>query len=123
MTREEIIKSLPDSIKVLHRRFKLTEKSMMEFSVDRRLGSTNLVKGEIEFLDTGDTDVVETIIHEALHAVWAMFDLPNDPKQDDLEEHVVRTLATGLVTIMTDNPRLFLTLQALLDDTAAPAGD
>lgn len=120
MSRDEIIDALPSHIKILHRNYKLIERSMTDFAGDGKLGSANMVKAEIEFLDTGDSDVAETILHEALHVLWSMFDLGS---KDDNEEHVVRTLATGIVTVMKDNPSLFDTLQGLCDDTTTTAGD
>lgn len=121
MTREELIDALPDSVKVLHRDFRLVEKSVTDFATDGKLGSANMVKAEIQFLDTNDTDTVDTLVHEVLHTICHMFDL--DFEGDVDEEHVVRAMSTGLVTIMRDNPGFFPTLQAILDESAVTAGD
>lgn len=44
----------------------------------------------------------DTLLHEAMHAVWALMDIG----YSDVEEHVIRKLATGLTLVLKDNPQL-----------------
>jgi Zn-dependent peptidase ImmA (M78 family) len=54
----------------------------------------------------------DTVLHELLHAVFHLYDvrssLPEDGDGDvkKLEERVVRPLATGLLVLLRDNPKL-----------------
>jgi|TARA_B110001454_G_scaffold57337_1_gene56006 hypothetical protein len=45
---------------------------------------------------------VNTLLHEALHAIVFQYGL----ELDDKEEHTVNTLANGLTTVFVDNPWL-----------------
>jgi hypothetical protein len=57
------------------------------------------------------SETADSIVHEVLHGIWHMMDLGMD---DAEEEHIITVLATGLVTVMADNPTLFPRLQELL---------
>jgi len=58
---------------------------------------------------------VDSIVHEVLHGIVAMFGI-NAKLTNDEEEYFVSTLATGIVTVMKDNPELFYALQEMLED-------
>lgn len=53
-------------------------------------------------LMTSKALVVETVLHELMHALWHHRALPNRPK----EERVVGNLSLGLTQVFQDNPWL-----------------
>ena len=119
-----MIDAIPSKVKVLHRDWKIIEKSIEDFAIDRKLGSANFIKAEIDFIDNGGSDPVDTIVHELTHVIYGMFDLGNGGDEtSDEEEHLVRTISTGIVTVMRDNPELFPALQDILNEAATPTGD
>lgn len=65
----------------------------------------------MEYVRLNDAETADTILHEILHAIFYKMYVG---KGDD-EEAVVSKLATGLVTVMKDNPELFKALQKLVD--------
>ena len=78
------------------------------------MGEFDPVKAEINYVPLLGSETVDTIIHEILHGIYSAFYMgdPNDPEE---EERVVSLMATGLTTIMKDNPKLFKSLQDMLD--------
>ena len=104
--------ALPESIKILHKVFDLRERQYHESFGNHRLAEINFLAEEINYLPVAKTETVDSIIHEVLHGLFAMFDLK---MSDDQEEHVVSALATGLTTVMKDNPDLFPALQDMVD--------
>lgn len=102
---------LPSSIKILHKDFDLEERSYEDFKTDNRLAEINFIKAKINYLPLPGTETVDSIIHEVLHGIWRMMDL----EMEEEEEHIVTVLATGLTTVMRDNPDLFLKLQDMVD--------
>jgi hypothetical protein len=102
---------LPSSIRILHKKFALVERTPQQFMADNRLAEINFVEAEINYLPLPGTETVDSIVHEVLHGVWKMMDLG----LEDEEEHVVTALATGLTTVLRDNPTLFPKLQELVN--------
>ena len=51
-----------------------------------------------------DHEMVNTVIHEPMHAIWRLHDLGGDK---DYEEHVVTVLSNGLTDLLRRNPPLF----------------
>ena len=105
------VPSLPDFIKILHKDFQLRERDYSESSGNHRLAEINFMKSEINYLPIEGSEVVDSVIHEVLHGLFHMFDIG---VEDGLEEHIVSALATGLTTIMRDNPSLMPALQEML---------
>ena len=52
-----------------------------------------------------------TFLHEIIHAVFFMMGIKKDT---DTEEKIVEPLASGLATVMRDNPKLFQGIQKAL---------
>jgi len=106
---------LPDTIKILHKDFNLRERSFSESFGNARLAEIDFMKNEINFIPIEGSETVDSIIHEMLHGLFAMFDINASMSMED-EEHIVSALATGITTVMRDNPDLFYALQDMLDD-------
>lgn len=65
----------------------------------------------IEIVDAQSSQQqAETLIHELLHAIWATRGLPNRMT----EEACVSRLASGLATVIRDNPELWWRLDNAL---------
>ena len=103
---------VPDTVKILHKVFKLKVREPV-FG-DDKLGEFDRVKSEINYVPLLGSETVDTIIHELLHGVFSAFYLSNQMEQEE-EEQIVSLLATGLTTIMKDNPTLFKSLQDMLE--------
>lgn len=108
-------RTLPDSIKIMHKRFKLRERTGKETITDGRLAEINFLEAEISYLALEGSEVVDSLIHEIIHGIFKMTNLRNGMDAED-EEHIVTVLATGLTTVMVDNPTLFHSLQELIDN-------
>lgn len=104
---------LPDKIRILHRDYKVRERDAKEHITTNKLAEIDFVNGEISYVDLGGSEVVDSIIHEVLHGLFRAFDLTDDI---DEEEHLVSTLATGLTTVLRDNPDLFRELQKMVNE-------
>ena|SRR3990167_1553124 len=50
--------------------------------------------------------VAETLVHEALHAVWMVVNLPREKLEGVTAETVVGALAPTLLGVLRDNPAL-----------------
>ena len=111
VTLEDSVK-LPEAIKILHKTFSLRERTYNESFGNSRLAEINFMANEINYLPLDNSEVVDSIIHEVLHGLFAMFDIKMEEQE---EEHVVSALATGLTTVMKDNPDLFYSLQDMLE--------
>ena len=51
----------------------------------------------------------DAVIHEVNHAIWYVFDIGSGAKNKDeesTEEYIVRTMATGWLGVIKDNPKL-----------------
>jgi hypothetical protein len=112
LTEDTVFDLLPDTIKVLHSDYKLdlTNQAKEILDAKERWGEVSFVDEVIRVSVGKGPNTADTVIHEVLHILVKMFDL----KVDD-EEHVVLTLATGLVTVMKDNPDLFPALQMIIE--------
>lgn len=111
-TEDDIYALLPEKIRILHTTYRLNKSGGVKLAIKGRLGEIDFNSKEINYLEGMGSDTADTLIHEALHGLWRIFDLGDDMEQ---EEHIVLTLATGLTTIMKDNPELFPALQAIID--------
>lgn len=100
---------LPKKVKILHRIFNMVEMDNAELIQNSIHGNINFVTGDIKYTHVRGNETVDTVVHEILHGLWNAFDLPEEE-----EEHIITTLATGIVTVMDDNPTLFPTLQGML---------
>ncbi|HEY1772410.1 MAG TPA: hypothetical protein VGH91_04380 [Gammaproteobacteria bacterium] len=74
-------------------------------------GSVNFNRGIIRIDDPQPPGVVvDTVLHELLHAIWADFKLPDRPT----EERAVTALAQGLMAVFRDNPGLATYIERLI---------
>lgn len=77
----------------------------------KEYGLVDLTQGVITIDETQPPfEVVETTIHEILHAVWAGRRLPERVG----EERAVTTLAQGLAVVFRDNPGLLRYIESLI---------
>ena len=103
--------ALPKTIKIMHRNYSLVKETTKTLMTNQAYGMFKPIDGFITYVDdVSYSETVDTVIHEMLHALWMLFD-----HDKEHEEHIVRTLSTGLTTVMRDNPKLFAALQETLN--------
>ena len=98
----------PTSLRILGRDWKIDYKSNI-LLVDgiEALGTCDVDNMHIIIKDGQPLNVErDTILHEALHALWHVFDLGASSK----EERAVTCIAAGLHALMADNRNLHLYL-------------
>jgi hypothetical protein len=106
-----VLDYLPRSVKILHNHYQINADPEMGVVEKGHLGEILHKERKINVVQQGGSDLVDTLIHEILHGIHHLFDAGSDEE----EEHIVRVLATGITTVMKDNPDLFPTLQKILD--------
>ena len=84
---------------------------MVSLHRDNQFGSVDHIKGLLTYVDTGDSETADTIVHELLHCLWKSQGLVHLIPPEH-EEAIVSILSTGIVTLFSDNPELF---RALID--------
>lgn len=95
--------ALPDVVRIGPHDFSL-RKCMALGDRESRFGSTNFLTHEVTIVEhASPTNLVDTLLHEALHAVLRNAAVHVDPV---LEEQVVGAVAPGLVGLFRDNPWL-----------------
>ena len=78
------------------------------------LGSANFERGTIEVNLTDDPAYnADTLLHEILHFVERDLRIIPCAHRDELQERVVALFATGLVSLMRQNPELFSEIQSM----------
>ena len=104
---------LPIKLKIGPFTYKLVEWHREIAKATRRFGECDSNKQVIR-IDTsyGEERTREIIIHEILHALWRVNDVPvavllKSLSEDDHEEAIVGSLSTGLVLFAQDNPELW----------------
>lgn len=94
------MRMLPSKIKVGPTEFKV--RRTKDVDVDSRWAETDHFRREIRFgLFCDPEQMVETLIHELLHAVWQQYGL-KDLDNSDMSERVVTSLALGMTQVMQD---------------------
>ena len=89
------------SIRIGYRTYKIKEWSEAELVTTESFGQCDKQRGIIYVCAHLDPVVVaDTLLHEILHAVWHEYGC----QDDDREERIVHTLASGLIQVMRDNP-------------------
>ena len=83
--------TIPERIKIGHLSIKVISIDQNKPSAPMRINC-----------DQDESQVVETVIHECLHALWAVAGFSS---KDDEEDHVSR-LAPLLLMLLADNPEL-----------------
>jgi hypothetical protein len=102
--------NLPTKIRILHRDYELKKLPQDQQLSSPHQGEISFGRRQILYLDGPASEEVDTIVHECLHGLVHGFNL----ELDEEEEKIVCVLATGLTTLMKDNPTLFPALQGML---------
>jgi Zn-dependent peptidase ImmA (M78 family) len=91
------------SIRIGYRTYQIKAWTDLELVTTESYGQCDKQRGII-YVCTHLDDVViaDTLLHEVLHAVWHEYGL----QDDDREERIVHTLASGLIQVMRDNPQV-----------------
>lgn len=92
--------NLPDSVRVLGKTYLVVPVEEGPLNPAVNLGQC-LNADQVLYISTaqGDEQMLDTLLHELLHALEYAFAL-------DLEERTVHSLATGLFALFRDNPAL-----------------
>jgi hypothetical protein len=97
------LSDLPAKVKVGYVDYKIETWAHDQADASERYGETDRVRRIIR-IDTDYTpqQSAETLLHEILHTIWAMWNVSELRKLE--EEAVVHALGKGLATVMRDNP-------------------
>lgn len=109
---------LPSVINFLHRRLRLSEYTELEkeSKYPQSLGHADYNNAEIKYLRIGDdAEIADTIIHELLHFICHHFAAKPASTTPEEEERTVTVFATGISTLMRQNPTLFQAFQEMFD--------
>lgn len=94
---------VPKKIKIGYSNFTISSTDKDWKIKNKAVGLCAVEKSLIEYCkEQSDSEIVNTIIHEILHAVIYIFDVEFDTVKK--EEYVVKKLANGLQTLLIDNP-------------------
>jgi hypothetical protein len=101
---------LPSTLMIGHQVYTIEEKNKEWFKDAERFGHCDFAGSTIAVVNTDMTNahIINTLIHETLHAMWREYSLPPEP-----EEHIVTCLANGLTQMFRDNPELLKVLKKL----------
>ena len=95
---------LPSQVKVGPYLYQVHHRDEEWYDQTESHGQCHNSKQQIDVYVTGNDRVdLDTLWHEINHALWWMFNL--EEKKDD-EEKIVRTLSTGQLMVLVDNPQL-----------------
>lgn len=96
---------LPRTVKVGYADYTIEPWEHAQADAANRYGETDRIRRIIR-VDTshGRHQAAETTLHELLHCVYGMWEMPDDKKK---EERLVSIMAAGLATIWRDNPETF----------------
>ena len=92
-----------DYLRIGYRRYTVSEWTQAEVALTSSHGQCNTGQAAI-YVCTDDhpLTVLDTLLHEILHAVWHEYGL----EDKEPEEHAITVLATGLTQVLYDNPKL-----------------
>lgn len=112
--QEQKIATIPKTVKVLHRDYALLEYTPDDLLLHNYWGDHNPIHGEIRYhIAKQGSETVDTLLHEVLHAIARMMDVEFKDKNE--EEAVIAKLATGLTTVLKDNPKFTTAIVELLN--------
>jgi len=95
---------MPKLVKIGYKDYEIVEMTDLESDQHRAAGQTMHLLGKIKInLGPGTREAAETLHHEIMHAVWCIWHIPVDVK----EEIAVTSLSLGLSTVWRDNPDVF----------------
>lgn len=96
---------VPKKVKIGYSTFNIDSKDEAWKEKNRAVGMCKVDKSLIEYFNQqSDSEIVNTIIHEILHAIVYVFDIEFDSAKK--EECLVTKMANGIHTLMLDNPEL-----------------
>jgi hypothetical protein len=104
-------KSLPKSVKIGGYTYKIVpRKTRFKWHEDEEgflTGAYDPKSLEIHLAtDRNDQAIAESLLHETLHSIWNLFNLP-----EHNEEDMVIKLTGGLLMLLKDNPQLVKYIQ------------
>ncbi len=106
----------PASIRIGYRDYDVVELPAREGEGEGIYGRHSAFLNRIEVrADVKPFERADTLLHEVLHGVWQMADLP---KKD--EERCVTLISRGLTQVIRDNPHLIAYLQDALQPPLPP---
>jgi hypothetical protein len=103
-TRKKALK-VPKKVKIGYSTFNIDSKDSTWKEKNQAVGMCSVDKSLIEYCkEQSDPEIVNTVIHEILHALIYVFDMEFDSSKK--EECLVTKMANGLQTLLLDNPEL-----------------
>lgn len=103
-TKKRALK-IPTTVKIGYSTFKIEPQNSNWKDKNKAVGMCRVEKSLIEYCsEQSQTEIVNTILHEILHAVIYVFDIEFDTNKK--EECLVTKMANGLHTLLSDNPDL-----------------
>lgn len=101
----------PTVIHVGYQHIKVTEEDLL----DQAQGCYIADKSEIRILEGIEgRELLNTILHECLHAIAYTYGLKKDFKDDEEEEKIVNVFGNGLTEILIRNPDLIKMINGIL---------
>lgn len=108
------LSEIPQPIKVGYRTFKIEWFTPLAEVRSNRYGEMDFAAQTIILSSILDRQqAAETLMHEILHAIWRVWEMPDTPRQIS-EEDAVGHLSNGLATVIADNPGLFAWIESNL---------
>lgn len=103
--RQKKALKIPSKVKIGYSTFKIQSKNSKWKEKNDAVGLCTVDKSLIEYCaEQTESELVNTILHEILHAVIYIFDI--EFGSDSKEEYFVRKMTNGLHTLFVDNPEL-----------------
>lgn len=101
---------LPSEITVGHQIYTIKPTDEAWLRDSNKYGHCDSMELVIAVVNKGlsDTQIINTLVHEILHALWREYNLP-----DEYEEHIVTCVANGLCQVLRDNPEVVQLLRKL----------
>ena len=96
--------SIPPAVKVGFMTYNIEfVRDLRDTQHNRLFGQQDYTNSRISLDDstTSADQVHNTVLHEVMHAVWKMMELPHEPEED-----YVSRLTNGLHTVFQENPKL-----------------
>lgn len=103
---------LPERIKIGPYYFEINERAESWQRATDAHGSMIFEDLQINAVTEGRSDIfiLDTVTHEINHGIWSVYHL----EEDDSEERIVSTLATGFIAVLRDNPEFMAYIQEVL---------
>jgi hypothetical protein len=96
---------VPKKVKIGYSIFDIDSRDEAWKEKNRAVGMCKVDKSLIEYYNAqSEPEIVNTILHEILHAIVYVFDIDFDNAKK--EECLVTKMANGLHTLLLDNPEL-----------------